>query len=68
MEIKDKYIKTDKDVILNETCILWVKKIDECLHVCMRSNGCTSGVDTHEICKVNNLKSYTKLNQFFNNS
>ena len=68
MENKDKYIKTDNDVILNEICIRWVKKIDECLHVCMKNNGCQSGIDTHKICKANSPKSYLKLQHFFYNT
>ena len=27
------YLKTDHGIILNEKCIRWVKKMNECLHV-----------------------------------
>ena len=42
------------------------KKMSDCLEVCSKSNGCSGkNYDTHKICKVNNLDSYNKLNQFF---
>ena len=40
------------------------KKMDECLSVCTKSTGCYIG-DTHKICKLNNLDSYNKLNNYF---
>ena len=56
MENNQSYIKTDNNIIINEKCIIWVKKIDECLEVCIKSTGCyvKSGGDTHKICKLNN--------------
>jgi hypothetical protein len=52
---------------INEKCIQWVRKMDECLDVCTKSTGCSlrSGVDTHKICKINNSDSYNKLNKHF---
>jgi hypothetical protein len=66
MENKQTYIKTDNNKIINEKCIKWVQKMDECLEVCTKSIGCDvrSG-DTHKICKLNNLDSYNKLNKHF---
>ena len=65
--IKQVYLKTDNNKIINEKCIRWVKKMDECLEVCIKSDGCRGGsfLDTHKICKLNNLDSYEKLNQLF---
>jgi len=64
------YIKTDDNKIINERHIRWVKKMDECLAVCTRSDGCSIGINgngtTHSICKLNNNDSYTKLNKHFN--
>ena len=57
------FIKTD-NAIINEACIKWVKKIDECLYICTKSNGCYIN-NCHKICKINNLKSYEKLNSYF---
>ena len=63
------YIKTDNNLIINEQHIRWIKKIDECLEVCIKANGCNiiiNGIDTHKICKINNSNSYDKLNKHFN--
>jgi hypothetical protein len=59
------YIKADGNKIINEKCIRWVKKIDECLLVCTKSNGCGGDGDTNKICKINNSESYNKLNKHF---
>ena len=62
----DKFIKTDNNKIINETCIVWVQKLGDCLAVCTKSTGChVQNNDTHPICKLNNLDSYNKLNQYF---
>ena len=60
------YIKTDDNKIINEQHIRWVKKLNDCLEVCVKTNGCSirSG-DTHKICKFNNPDSYNKLNKHF---
>ena len=65
MENKVSYIKTDDNKIINEKCIRWVKKMNDCLEVCAKSDGCSGGVDTHNICKMKNVSSYTKLNRYF---
>jgi hypothetical protein len=61
------YLKTDNNIIINEKHIRWVKKMDDCLQVCVKSIGCNivdhSG--THKICKLKNLDSYNKLNILF---
>ena len=49
------YLRVDDNKIINETCIRWVKKMDDCLHVCTKLTGCNiSNGDTHKICKINN--------------
>ena len=64
--IKPKYIKVDNNKIINEQAIKWVKKMDECLHICTKSTGCSiDNGDTHKICKLNNPTSYNKLNKHF---
>lgn len=67
MDEKIVYIKTDNNVILNENCIKWVKKIDECLEICAKNNGCSILVntDTHKVCKNISYDSYIKLNKHF---
>lgn len=62
---KVSYIKTDDQIIINERFIRWVKKMDDCLEVCTKSNGCAIKFNTHTICKVNNPDDYHKLNKFF---
>ena len=61
----EKYIKTDENIIINEKFIRWVRKMNECVEVCTRSNGCGPLDNTHKICKINNLDSYNKLNKHF---
>lgn len=58
------YIKVDDNKVINEKCIKWIKKMDECLLVCTKSNGCHEK-DMHKICKIYNLDSYNKLNKHF---
>ena len=65
-EKENTYIKVDNNKIINESCIRWIKKIDECLEICIKTNGCYGNlIDTHKICKINNNESYTKLNKLF---
>lgn len=63
--INNVYIKTDDNKVINEKCIKWIKKIDDCLRVCTKSTGCYMR-DTHTICKINSTDSYNKLNKHFN--
>jgi hypothetical protein len=62
---KDSYLKTDDNKILNVKHIRWVKKMDDCLEICTKSDGCAVGKNTHRICKLNNVDSYNKLNKYF---
>lgn len=60
------YIKADDNKVINEKSIKWVKKVSECLKVCTKTTGCDAARgDTHQICKINNLDSYNKLNKYF---
>lgn len=61
---KNNYIRVDDNKVINEKCIKWIKKIDECLSVCTKSDGCYKN-HTHTICKIKNLDSYNKLNKYF---
>ena len=63
---KTSYVKTDDNIIINEKCIIWVKKMSECLEVCAKTTGCNVvNKDTHKICKMYNPDSYNKLNKHF---
>jgi hypothetical protein len=66
MKSKNSYLRTDDDKIINERCITWVKKMNECLEVCTISTGCVLKMNTHTICKTNSPSSYEKLNKNFN--
>ena len=60
------FIKTDDNKIINEKCIRWVKKMSDCLEVCIKSTGCSlNNGTTHKICKLNNLDSYNRVNKHF---
>ena len=66
MEGIKKFIKADNNKIINEKCIVWVTKMDDCLNVCTKSSGCNVIYgDTHKICKLNNPDSYNRLNKYF---
>jgi hypothetical protein len=66
MENKQTYIKTDDNIIINEKYVRWVKKMNDCLEVCVKSNGCSVQHEgTHKICKLNSLESYNNLNKHF---
>ena len=58
------FIKVDGDKIINIKYIRWVKKIDECLQICNKSNGCDK-YSIHNLCKYSNYDSYMKLNKLF---
>ena len=59
------YIKTDEIKVINERHIRWIKKMNDCLEVCTKGNGCAIGKDTHRICKLYTPDSYNKLNSLF---
>lgn len=59
------YIKVDNNKIINENQIRWVKKINECLEICTKSNGCSDLFSTHTLCKSKNKEDYLKLNTHF---
>ena len=60
------YLKTDDGKVINEKYIKWIKKMSECLEICIKSDGCSGQVDTHKICKINSFNSYNILNKHFN--
>lgn len=63
------FIKTDDNIVINEKCIRWVTKMNECLYVCIKQSGCIRDCndlcDKHKICKENSPNSYNKLNKYF---
>ena len=65
MDNRVSFIKTDEQRIINEKCIKWVKKMDECLYICTKSPGCSYTNGMHKLCKDLNPDSYKKLNKHF---
>ena len=60
------FMKTDDNKIINVNLIRWVQKKNECLHICMKANGCSNiHDDMHKICKQNCPDSYRLLNEYF---
>ena len=35
---KTAYLKTDENKYINESCIRWVRKMDDCLEVCIKTS------------------------------
>jgi hypothetical protein len=62
MENRD-YIQTDNNVYLNTKYIRWIKKMNECVEICSRFDGCVHGFSTHSVCKKYSSESYKKLNE-----
>ena len=69
---KVSFLRTDDNKIINITCIRWVKKMNECLEICIKTDGCNNNIDndqlknnTHRICKIYNLNDYNRLNKYF---
>ena len=58
------FLQTDENKIINEKCIRWVKKMEECLYICTKSDGCSIN-NTHKICKNMNETNYNKINKYF---
>ena len=59
------FIKADDNTLINEKAIVWIKKMDDCLEVCSKINGCQLEQNTHKICKFNTPDSYNRLNVLF---
>lgn len=43
-------------------------KMNDCLEVCTKSNGCNIDGGTHRICKLNSPYSYNKQNFYYINT
>lgn len=61
---KEEFIKTDGNKVTNIKMIRWMKKMDDCIHICSITTGCNED-NLHRVCKVNNNDSYDKLNKYF---
>ena len=59
------FIKADDNKVINAKAIVWIQKMDDCLEVCSKINGCELEKGTNKICKFNTPDSYNKLNVLF---
>ena len=62
---KENYIKTDDNKVVNENCIRWVKKMNECMQICTKPDGCILQISTQRVCKSKSPEGYNKLNELF---
>lgn len=63
----DTYVVTDDQFALNQKHIRWIKKMEDCLSVCSKSDGCEVRM-AHKICKDKSPAAYEKLNRIFEKS
>ena len=59
------FIKADDNKVINAKAIVWIQKMDDCLEVCSKINGCELEKGTNKICKFNTPDSYNRLNVLF---
>jgi len=60
-----KFVKASDNTIISLKHIRWVKKLDRCLEICSKIDGCIIGRDTHQVCQYNNPDMYAWLGQHF---
>jgi hypothetical protein len=58
------YIKVDNNRIINTNFIRWIGLGDKCFYICNEMDGCT-GDTIHQLCKINNPKSFETIKKFF---
>ncbi len=59
-----KYIRTDNGTLIHERAILWMRRVEECIHLCSRTVGCSEHPvqgNTHRICKDFSPETYNRL-------
>jgi hypothetical protein len=59
------FIQTDDNRIINMKYIRWVKKVNECMEICTKFNGCVAAYDTISVCKKNSPVGYNRLDRHF---
>jgi hypothetical protein len=60
---ENNFIQADNTMI-NTKNIHWIRRINDCLEICTRTDGCILGRQTHRLCK-NNKDEFDKLNKLF---
>ena len=59
------FLSIDDSILINERCVRWVKKMDECMYVCDKLYGCKDIYETYKICKETNPMNYEVWSQKF---
>lgn len=59
------FISVEEKHVINTKCIKWMKKMNDCIHICTHSNGCELKSDVHMVCNFNMPESYNTLNKYF---
>ena len=59
------YIKVTNDKLINQNAITWIRRIEECMHICTRTDGCDVEKTSHKICKYDNPTGYNRVNTLF---
>jgi len=59
------FLSIDDNILINERCVRWVKKMDECIYVCDKLYGCNDVNGTYKICKETNPRNYEVWSQKF---
>jgi hypothetical protein len=67
INVNKPYIKTDDNTLINQKYIRWIHKINECMEICIKSDGCikNDSATLHKICKISSPINYEKLNNYF---
>ena len=63
------FVRLEKNIVLRESAIRWMKQMEECIYICSKSNGCHIDESfqntTHRVCKSTNPTSYNRLLRHF---
>jgi hypothetical protein len=63
------FVRLEKNIVLRESAIRWMKQMEECIYICSKNNGCHIDESfqntTHRVCKSTNPTSYNRLLRHF---
>lgn len=60
------FLSIDDNILINERCVRWVKKMDECMYVCDKLYGCNDVNGTYKICKDTHPRNYEVWERKYN--
>lgn len=63
--VNPSYIKVTNDKLINQQSITWIRRIEECMYICTRTDGCDLEKTSHKICKFDNPSGYNRVNRLF---